>query len=388
MGDVESSLTGGHSVEPRRSRILIALVAVIAAAALVVAGIAVGRSGGGDGAESTEGSPTSVDAGTSQAAATSSTPVATTFPTTSSVATAPATAPTTPLTTGVDTTVATTAPPLTTMSSTTAPPPPTSAAPVPPTTVQLSATGGNEMPAIPTAVDGYTPYLGVQSDQTRVFETQGYSTPPTFRGQMNSCADAFWVARWRSLNPDVTVQGGRGPYDADITEYELETYLMPPAATSGYLSGFICERPVFYFGDDVGGLGANLVDVVVEWQYFDASAQSIPPTTVRIVPPPPAPATCPSYGYVFELPVTRCTQGLPVSYVQNRLAELGYGVTADGFFGEGTAAAVRVFQADAGLAVDGVVGSATWRAIGGGFGLPGYDLNGDGMITPEEIVYD
>ncbi|MDQ3312638.1 MAG: hypothetical protein M3517_11085, partial [Actinomycetota bacterium] len=220
---------GEQSGDPRRSRLLIVLVSAIAAAALVVAGIAIGRSGGGDGAESSEGGTTSADAGTSQATATSSTPVATSFPTTSSVATTPVAATSTPPTSAAATTVATTAPPLTTTPSTTAPPPTTPTAPVPPTTVQLSATGGKEMPPIPTAVDGYTPYLGVQSDQARVFETQGYSTPSTFRGQMNSCADAFWVARWRSLNPDVTVQGGRGPYDADITEYELETYLMPPA---------------------------------------------------------------------------------------------------------------------------------------------------------------
>ncbi len=49
MGDVERSLSGEQSGDPRRSRLLIVLVSAIAAAALVVAGIAIGRSGGGDG---------------------------------------------------------------------------------------------------------------------------------------------------------------------------------------------------------------------------------------------------------------------------------------------------------------------------------------------------
>jgi hypothetical protein len=55
--------------------------------------------------------------------------------------------------------------------------------------------------------------------------------------------------------------------------------------------------------------------------------------------------------------------GPRVRRLQRALARLGYDVTPDGVFGPGTTAAVRGFQADAGLDADGVVGSRTASAI-------------------------
>jgi len=57
-------------------------------------------------------------------------------------------------------------------------------------------------------------------------------------------------------------------------------------------------------------------------------------------------------------------RGQAVSGLQARLAELGYPAgAADGAFGDRTSAAVLAFQADHGLAVDGVVGRQTWEAL-------------------------
>ncbi len=50
--------------------------------------------------------------------------------------------------------------------------------------------------------------------------------------------------------------------------------------------------------------------------------------------------------------------------VQHRLNTLGYSVTADGVWGNGTKAAVKRFQSARGLTADGVVGGATERALG------------------------
>lgn len=55
--------------------------------------------------------------------------------------------------------------------------------------------------------------------------------------------------------------------------------------------------------------------------------------------------------------------GERVRTVQYLLRQAGYSVSADGVFGSGTESAVRSFQQARGLAVDGVVGTATWERL-------------------------
>ena len=57
--------------------------------------------------------------------------------------------------------------------------------------------------------------------------------------------------------------------------------------------------------------------------------------------------------------------GEPVRDIQDRLTALGFSTTPDrrGEFEEATAAAVRRFQEDRGLTVDGIVGPETWRTL-------------------------
>ena len=56
--------------------------------------------------------------------------------------------------------------------------------------------------------------------------------------------------------------------------------------------------------------------------------------------------------------------GSAVEFLQETLNDFGYNAgTVDGIFGTKTAEAVRTFQTDAGLKVDGIVGIATWGAI-------------------------
>lgn len=58
------------------------------------------------------------------------------------------------------------------------------------------------------------------------------------------------------------------------------------------------------------------------------------------------------------------SRGADVTYLQQRLAALGYKPgTADGIFGSKTLAAVKAFQKEHRLTVDGIVGTKTWAAL-------------------------
>lgn len=57
-------------------------------------------------------------------------------------------------------------------------------------------------------------------------------------------------------------------------------------------------------------------------------------------------------------------KGRAVRELQQALVDAGYDIDVDGDFGSGTDEAVRDFQSNNGLDVDGVVGPNTWAALG------------------------
>lgn len=70
----------------------------------------------------------------------------------------------------------------------------------------------------------------------------------------------------------------------------------------------------------------------------------------------------PSYAATYPTLSTGAT-GADVTSLQHLLTSRGYATAADGDFGSGTQAAVRAFQAGAGLTADGVAGPATFGAL-------------------------
>lgn len=69
-------------------------------------------------------------------------------------------------------------------------------------------------------------------------------------------------------------------------------------------------------------------------------------------------------GYLIEM--NRSVKDENVRLIQRKLIDKGYsvgGFGADGYFGEGTLAAVKRFQGDKWLGVDGIVGENTWEEL-------------------------
>ncbi|NTW00259.1 MAG: peptidoglycan-binding protein, partial [Oscillochloris sp.] len=94
------------------------------------------------------------------------------------------------------------------------------------------------------------------------------------------------------------------------------------------------------------------------------TAAALAPTLpAQAVPPSPQP-TAPPFHRTLALQAPR-QEGEDIRRVQQRLADLGYRqvIPADGIFGPATEAAVRAFQQQHDLAVDGIVGSQTWAAL-------------------------
>ena len=69
-----------------------------------------------------------------------------------------------------------------------------------------------------------------------------------------------------------------------------------------------------------------------------------------------------SKSQVFPI-ISRGTTGIYVKQLQLRLQDLGADVLADGLFDSETEAAVKKFQRQQQLVVDGIVGDQTWKAL-------------------------
>lgn len=87
------------------------------------------------------------------------------------------------------------------------------------------------------------------------------------------------------------------------------------------------------------------------------------------------------WRYNDSLPIEYCDQGRGVSYIQNAL-----GLESDGNFGAETWIALGKFQLANGLTEFLSVGPETWlKLFPYQAGLPGFDINKDGLVTPDEF---
>ena len=106
-----------------------------------------------------------------------------------------------------------------------------------------------------------------------------------------------------------------------------------------------------------------------------ASGESAPPTTA---------GECDEYTTNAQYPLKLCDTGYDVLLVQQALAAQGFDVPTSGNFDPATDAAVRAYQEQFGLTVDGLVGRETWTHLVPD--APGQDNNGNGVVDPFEVT--
>ncbi len=75
------------------------------------------------------------------------------------------------------------------------------------------------------------------------------------------------------------------------------------------------------------------------------------------------PTACTDYKDNTALPYKFCDSGSAVMKIQSSLKSMGYEVDIDGYFGQGTKAAIQRFQEQIGLATTGQVGTTTWTQL-------------------------
>ena len=194
----------------------------------------------------------------------------------------------------------------------------------------------------------------------------------------------------RSQQPAVPIQATPGPGGTVIGEI--------PAGTCGVESNVVqlsrdTEWFAVWYEDQSGWSPVEAFELPPSeppWPEDANPYDTAPPTTTSAPPPAPppvvSPPSCDAYSFNDRYPIRRCDEGYAVLIIQQSLVDYGFAVDVDGYFGPGTEIAVREFQFLEGLEVDGLVGPNTWLALVGP--QPGSDLDGNGIIDPDEVVWD
>jgi hypothetical protein len=97
----------------------------------------------------------------------------------------------------------------------------------------------------------------------RIFEGQDWTEIGDFPHTMNHCSDGVFMMRWRSANPDVSIE--------TAVAYSSENIVKSKIGKSGFMYGNNCEQPMFKFADTINNNESNLVDIYYEIMFWKAS---------------------------------------------------------------------------------------------------------------------
>lgn len=154
-----------------------------------------------------------------------------------------------------------------------------------------------------------------------------------YAGKAINMCDIIWIPHWGKNDGNIPGDAGKPKYYNDLWQY----------TSQGTLAGL---------NEDVD---LNLLNGNKTLDYFiegwDLDKQKEDESTQKTE--------------VISMTIKKGANGENVKIIQQKLKDLGYEVgTVDGIFGDKTKKAVKTFQEDKGLSVDGIVGPKTIAALG------------------------
>lgn len=223
-------------------------------------------------------------------------------------------------------------------------------------------TGNNPAPSTPSATTNplacnWAEFVADVSYPDNTLVPSGSNFIKTWR--LKNIGSCTWTSGYRLLF--VSGDGMSGAGSVQLTNgtvppgstVDTNISLIAPVSNGTYQGNYKLQAA----DGSVFGIGANANNVF--YVKIKVETQQNNPQNEQAVEP-----TVPPLNRLLQLK-NPMMSGNDVKLLQNRLLDLGYNVVgvADGKFGPKTDTAVRTFQTDNSLVVDGIVGQQTWKAL-------------------------
>jgi hypothetical protein len=180
--------------------------------------------------------------------------------------------------------------------------------------------------------------------------TQGNANPWCVSAEL--CAFAAWDAAEWDRHPAMLANCAAWIAE-EAAHFAIPLRALTPADAQAGLAG-VCQHV------DLGAMGGGHTDCGPAFPMAAVlAAAGAPGGTTPTPTPPPASSAAPPYP---GRPLVDLTVSDAALVWQAQMAVRGWDIVADGAYGPASASVCEQFQAEKGLAVDGIVGPDTWAA--------------------------
>jgi N-acetyl-anhydromuramyl-L-alanine amidase AmpD len=187
--------------------------------------------------------------------------------------------------------------------------------------------------------------------------TQANANPVSISAEL--CAFAAWTPEEWAIHPHI-LDNCAAWIAEEAQHFGIPITKLAPSYAQGSSPGVCAHSDLGSWGGNHGDPGANFPWAQVIDTAKQIAAGSGAPTPPEPEPTPPGTAAPPWPGRLLMYPPLM--QGSDVHTWQQQMAARGWSLAVDGQYGPESQGVCRQFQAEKGLAVDGIVGPDTWAA--------------------------